>query len=242
MKPVIGITCSHALAKKRESGIPDQSFDLLKNEYSDIVHRTGGIPLLIPNLEHPEGLENYAGILDGLLLSGGGDVHPSYFGQENTHSTYISKQRDVMEFELLKLCENIPILGICRGLQLINIFYGGTLHQDFSVRDTKCILHRGIDLKVTYHQINIEENSALRKILNTDRILVDSSHHQVLDAVPESITPVAYAEDGVIEAIEVKGKKFCLAVQWHPERINDESSIKIFSAFINEAKSSNKAR
>ncbi|MBN1756396.1 gamma-glutamyl-gamma-aminobutyrate hydrolase family protein [bacterium] len=232
MRPLIALTASLADHKKKSSGLPEQSFDFLKHEYSDIVHANGGTPLILPNIDTNAKLDVSLPFLQGIIFSGGGDYDPSLYGQQNTHSTSLSPRRDKFEFLLLKHFEDIPILGICRGFQLLNIYFGGTLHQDFTLRKEKCLLHRGSDPVVTTHKIKITRDSLLWNILKEKEITVDSSHHQILDSIPERVKPVAWSEDGVVEAIEIPEKGFCLGVQWHPERINDQNSQTIFRAFI----------
>ena len=217
MKPIIGIT--PALEEKRF---------FLSKKYVEAVLDNGGIPLIIL---HEELLSK----VDGLIFSGGGDIDPKFFGQEpHPKIDTVFIERDEFEFELYKKAKalNIPILGICRGLQLINVAEGGTLNQHIenhvvSPRDALA------------HGVNVDTSSILYSVINCERMEVNSIHHQVIDKALENVKITAWSQnEGFPEAIEVLGKKI-LGVQWHPEELyrNHEPHRKIFEYFINLCRS-----
>jgi len=173
--------------------------------------------------------------LKGLLFSGGGDVDPSLYGEKNRHSRGVIRSRDEMEISLLKeaLRRGIPVLAICRGIQLINVALGGNLFQDLPV-ELGISSHRG-KRGDAVHKIKVENEPNLLSIMGINEIEVNSSHHQAVKNVGEGLTIIAKSEDGIIEALEYSEHPFFLAVQWHPERWERISSRKILETFLNAA-------
>lgn len=179
---------------------------------------------------------------DGLLLSGGPDVHPAYFGRAgDTAQCSIDLHRDTLEFELIKIAmkKEIPILGICRGLQILNVALGGSLIVDIPNEVNNYVVHQ-IDSGDAYHRIQIAENSILYNYTGLKEYEVNSNHHQAIDKLSVELVATSYTADNIIEAIEYKDKNkpFLLAVQWHPERMGLDSIMSkiIFTTFINEVK------
>ena len=172
---------------------------------------------------------------DGLIICGGTDIHPSYYGEENTNCGYIDDERDEREFEITKrfIETGKPILGICRGHQLLNIIFGGNLIQHVSnASDHK--QHDGID---SVHTIKANPKSILYNLYG-DYFFVNSSHHQAINQLGEGLIPTAFSADGLIEATEHVSKPY-LTVQFHPERMNTdktENGIEIFKYFIDLCK------
>jgi putative glutamine amidotransferase len=230
-KPVIGITVNH---------VPDESlaYDRLSMSYVEAVQQAGGIPVLLPNIGDPAVLE----ALDGLVVSGGGDFDPGLFGQEphGAHMEGVSAERDETEIKLLREAPaDMPILGICRGIQAIAVAYGGTLIQDVPSQRPSDLVHaqKGARDERT-HGVRVEPGSRLGDILGAREIRVNSFHHQAVDRVPEGFQPVAWAADGLLEGIESTQRPFCFGVQWHPEnliRVEDHAR-RLFSALVSAAR------
>lgn len=179
---------------------------------------------------------------DGLILSGGPDVHPGNFGRAaDTAQCSIDLYRDTLEFELIKYAikREIPILGICRGLQILNVALGGSLIVDIPSEVINYTVHQ-IDSGDAYHQIKIAEHSIIYNNIGLNEFEVNSNHHQAINKLSDQLIATAYTSDNIIEAFEYKDKSkpFLLAVQWHPERMDLDSimSKSIFKTFIKEVK------
>lgn len=164
----------------------------------------------------------------GLLLSGGPDVHPGRYGiaKDSVRCDYIDRRRDTLEFAIIKEAERLkmPILGICRGLQILNVYYGGSLIVDIPSDYKTKISHRSMDTNaIAMHKVNIDKESSLFKLTNLSEGVVNSYHHQAIKKLAKKLKITARAEDGIPEAIEWKNphsKPFLMAVQWHPERLD----------------------
>lgn len=234
-KPIIGLTVSY-----RSDEQTQQHF--LQNSYLDAIRHFGGIPLLIPVMAVPEELAFLMSQCDGLLLTGGNDIDPALFGEKVLNDTVvIAPERDRDEFKALKIAQErgIPILGICRGVQVMNVYFGGTLIQDIPTQTPSDILHRmEPPFHRAAHKCTVIPDTPLHNLTQVHEIGVNSHHHQAIKDVATGFTVMAEAEDHVIEAICDPAKPFRWGVQWHPERIWDieESSAKIFEAFISACK------
>ena len=185
------------------------------------------------NAVHVQPVENAATLagLDGLLLPGGSDVDPALFGAPRDPKIGDpDRERDKLETALLReaLYRDLPVLAICRGLQLLNVAQGGTLLQDVEG-------HRCPD-ELEVHPIAIADGSKLRSILEVEEFVVNSRHHQCVDRVASGLVVVAKAPDGVVEALELPGRRFVLAVQWHPEDRMDRLDARLFEAFRDAAR------
>jgi len=173
--------------------------------------------------------------LDGLILAGGPDMHPRYFMQElDPHCGKIDEERDELEIYLMKWAmeRDIPLLGVCRGMQVINIALGGDIFQDIVY--SKGLIHRQDSDMTYFHDVIIEEGTLLRSLIPSQRYPVNSYHHQAVDRVADGLIVSAAAPDGIIEAIERPASRFLLGVQWHPETSYraDVFSRRIFDAFM----------
>ena len=213
----------------------------VNKDYVDAVIRAGGVPLIIPFSTDKEVIISQAQLIDGLILSGGHDISPYNYGQEPSQKIGETfPERDTYEMILLEESKkrDIPILGICRGFQLINVAAGGTLYQDLSLIPGNILKHDQVsNPTLTTHKVEIKENSVISSIFGKET-MVNSFHHQVINKVANDFIVVAKASDGVVEAIEHKTYKFLVAVQWHPEMlaVNCEKARELFSKFVEEAK------
>jgi putative glutamine amidotransferase len=209
-----------------------------------IVH-AGGIPVLIPtNLPSEETRALYERV-DGVLLPGGGDVDPKYYGEERHPATQMpDDSRDQTELTLVRwtVDDDKALLGICRGHQVINVALGGTLIQDIpSELDTETthdMLNAPAERVARVHEVAVQPHSRLADILETTAVKVNSLHHQSVEKPAPGVNVTATSPDGVIEALEVPGKRFAVSVQWHPEDlyIDDAAMKRLFDAFVSAAR------
>jgi putative glutamine amidotransferase len=226
-RPLIGITVNRDYKRSR-FWLPDG--------YCCRIEEAGALPLLIPPMD-PSAAGALIGSLQGLLLSGGGDLAPLYYG-EDPHPLLdeTDPQRDAWEYALAKaaLARNLPVFGICRGLQILNILRGGTLIQDLSGTSSMQHLQKG---PRTYpsHSVEILPQTRLVEILGEGHIAVNSFHHQAAGAIAPGLKKAAVAPDGVIEALEDPHLPFLIGVQWHPESLQHPASNLLFQAFVNAA-------
>lgn len=206
--------------------------------YMEGIREAGGLPIMLPLTEDEAEIEQLVKLCDGLLFTGGHDVSPAVYGKtDETGNVVPCLERDSMERILLQkaLERNVPILGICRGLQFINAALGGTLYQDLPMQNPSKVDHRQ---KPPYdlpsHEVTLADNGGLYALLETKRLPVNSCHHQGIRTLADGLCAMAFSDDGLIEAIEKPNVKFLWAVQWHPEFMHrrDEASRKIFSRFV----------
>lgn len=237
-KPIIGI--SGSIIKDQGGIFPGYQRAYVNNDYVRAVNKNGAIAIILP----PGSVENAGQLIasvDGLILSGGQDVNPFSYGEEIQQKCgAIFPARDEFEFALLREAEKrrIPVLGICRGLQIMNVYRGGKLYQDISYRDMPTLRHFQLqDPPIPTHQIQIVKDSLLNKIIKKNEIVVNSFHHQLVKSVPTSLKISGMTSDGVVEAFEDPKYEFFMGVQFHPEMLIDsvESANKIFSEMIEAA-------
>jgi len=209
------------------------------HDYEEAVRRAGGeVRVLDRAKDRPESV---VGAVDGLLLAGGGDVLPSTYG-EAAHPSYDAAEpgRDDYEIELARRAveADLPMLAICRGIQVLNVARGGSLVQDIDSQVGTSINHATEDSPVaTAHEVWITPGSLLdrvmRELVESDTCMVNSRHHQAPKALGTGLTVSATAPDGVIEAIEDSSRRFCLGVQWHPENFYRTGEFRpLFEAFV----------
>jgi putative glutamine amidotransferase len=228
-EPFIGLTCDIRVLREGKSSVYELLCDY---RYPKAIRSAGGYPVIIPVARRSDAIRRYLDRVAGLVIVGGDDVDPRLYGEKKRHGTgAVPGLRLQFEKKIYHQARQreIPILGICYGMQLINVLEGGTLFQDIE-RDAKSKLdHR--DKKNPHHLVRINRSSRLGKIVGT-QISVHSDHHQAVCRVAPDFRPVAFSPDGVIEAVESDSEKI-LAVQWHPERsLNHPAADKLFRAFV----------
>ncbi|MCD4673510.1 MAG: gamma-glutamyl-gamma-aminobutyrate hydrolase family protein [Anaerolineaceae bacterium] len=234
--PLIGIT---TFRSKKEGKAAEHS---LSEMYVQAVTRAGGVPVLIP-VELTQTEAAVLGVrLDGLLLSGGGDVLPERYGsQPHPKVGSVDTKRDELEISLVQMAarQGWPFLGICRGIQVVNVALGGTLYEDIATQCDNPLRHAYYpdwprDHRA--HAVKAQPDSRLVQIIGSQKFEVNSLHHQGLREVASDLRAVAWAPDGVVEAVELPGHPFGLAVQWHPECIPDSAESRaLFAAFVRAA-------
>jgi len=216
------------------------AFDYLKRSYYEVVEKSGGVAVILPNIRRTEQVDRLLSIVDGLIISGGNDVDPVFYGEKKkTKNLSITRERDLFEIALVKKAKvkRVPILAICRGMQLVNVAFGGDLYQDFSFE--KKFLDHTLEGSAIYHKrhpVVIQEGSKLFHIIQKRKIMVNTSHHQMVKKVAPEFVATAWSEkDGVVEAIESMDDHFLLCVQWHPELLKDRSSKALFDSLVQSA-------
>jgi putative glutamine amidotransferase len=234
-QPVIGLTLDHEPA----GGWSNFPWYAIRENYCTAVRDAGGLPMLLPH--EPAAAELYIARIDGLIVTGGGfDVDPALFGARSRHPTVTTKDRRTA-FELAAtraaIAREMPLLGICGGQQLLNVALGGTLIQDIPDEVPGALPHRQTNPRnEPGHNIRIVAGTLLHRIAGTERLGVNSAHHQAVREAGPGVVVDAVAEDGVIEGIEDPRHRFCLGVQWHPEFAINEADRRIFRALIAAAK------
>jgi len=236
----IGITSSR---ENTGSGLSNT----LGNDYLKSVSDCGGCPIIIPISSDKTIIMEYFDIIDGIIISGGEDISPELYNETNEGlSRNVFKERDTFEFAVVNeaIKRKIPVLGICRGMQILNIFSGGSLYQDINIQRPGSDHHANImtNRAEIHHDIIITGGSYLSTILNQKKIPVNSRHHQGIKTASSNFKISATASDGVIEAIE-DIKNNIIAVQWHPENIaeTEKSAQIIISDLIQRIKINKKS-
>lgn len=230
-KPLIGLTPQYDYERNRIWIGPN---------YMDAVRAAGGVPILLPLLIDKEELAVAADSCDGFLFTGGPDISPFRFREETIQGCgVVIPERDKMEEDLFHIAmeSNKAILGICRGIQIFNVFLGGTLYQDIPIqlgKDTLIAHSQPSGNAVLSHSVAIEKESLLFSILAKKYIQVNSFHHQAIKDLAPSFEVAGTSPDSLIEAVYLRDRRFVLGVQWHPEHLfrTDEDSYKIFTAFV----------
>ena len=240
-KPLIGITCNYDSREgwAATTGLitDGQDGNYIASDYVYSVEKAGGIPVLIPQCMDFEHLKPLLELLDGVLISGGHDVGPENYNTfPKGYCGTISPARDAQDIFVTRyaLEHDLPMLGICRGIQIINVAAGGTLYQDLE-KEGGFEHHFGDKYPRNYawHAVSLSEDSALRGIYDKDVVGVNSFHHQAVRDPAPGVKVTAHSSDGVIEGIELEGRRFAIAVQWHPEMMYDsDEQLKLFQAFV----------
>jgi putative glutamine amidotransferase len=234
--PIIGITTYQG------NNDEDLPIIALLRAYTDALTNAGGVPVLIPSNLAGEALRTLYDHLDGILFTGGGDIQISRFdGIPHPRIVKVDAERDSMEFSLLEALvhDKKPFLGICRGFQVINVGLGGTLYthiQDQMPEALKHDYYPGFPRTFLAHNVRVEPGTHLSNILDKTELMVNSLHHQGVKNIPAGLKPAAFAPDGLVEAVELPGHPFGIAVQWHPEwLISQPATQRLFQAFVEAA-------
>ncbi len=237
MRPLIGIPCHSGF--REGTGRPIYCNN---RAYVHAVQHAGGVPILIPILSDLSELDTLLPRLDGLLLPGGGDVDPGRYGEDPHPLLMLTEPEvDTLEFALTQwaLQEDIPTLGICRGIQVLNVALGGSLYQDLPDQYPGSLRHMNATLPRTQivHSVHVEPGSRMAEILGTQEVWVNSLHHQAIKVPGKGVRITGQAKDGVAELLEVPGHRFMLGVQCHPEEIytHEPALARLFSAFVKAA-------
>lgn len=236
MQPVIGIT---TMQGKNPNDLPTV---MLLQAYVRAIMQAGGVPVLVPSMLSEGGWEELYKRLDGILFSGGGDISPDYFnGELHPRIDEVDLLRDSIELALFQAVvrDGKPFLGICRGIQTVNVGLGGTLYTHLPEQFPSVIDHAypGHMRTVIVHEVKIEEGTRLGEVVGEPILNVNSLHHQGLKDIAPALRVTGYAPDNLVEAVELPDHPFGLAVQWHPEWLTDQQPTRnLFRAFVEAAK------
>ncbi|WP_436497072.1 gamma-glutamyl-gamma-aminobutyrate hydrolase family protein [Actinokineospora sp. HUAS TT18] len=228
-KPVIGLTTYRERAR---FGVWDTEADVLHRDYANAVVAAGGLPVLLPDVGG--GARDMVGLIDGLVLTGGADVDPARYGEPAHPATVCRPHRDVFEFALLyaALSGGVPVLGVCRGMQVLTVALGGTLVQHLP-EATGTADHQPAAATFGRSAVRLAEGSRAADILG-GHTKVHCYHHQAVATLGPELRAVGWADDGTVEAVERPGDEFVLGVQWHPEQQADD--VRLFTALVAAAR------
>lgn len=241
--PFIGITGYHVSAEEGFGGslrgLPGQGFSVVSHDYIHAVERAGGIPISIPVMDGRKAREMML-LLDGLILSGGEDIDPALYGDRPDMRCWsLSPERDHFEWELLKAALDLkkPVLAICRGMQLVNVYFGGSLYKDVADYPGHALAHQFNKAPRWYlaHKVKLT-HSLLRSVHEVGEMMTNSYHHQVIKEVGKDLAVAAIAEDGVVEGLVHPDYPHLLAIQWHPETlaVKYESGMTLFRWLVEQ--------
>jgi putative glutamine amidotransferase len=236
-RPVIGITSSQ-LVESASHGVFTRH--MITKDYSDAVMAAGGLPIILPF--YVDIAEDVFALVDGIILSGGSDLNPALFGETDIHpETYeIIPARDESELALARMAieRDKPLLGICRGIQVMNVALGGSLYQDVPSQFSDTVAHRQQKHEISAdqpgHSVTVAPGSILEETYGSGSLPVNSFHHQAVNEVAPGMIATGWSEDGLIEAIEYAAAAFALGVQWHPELMFKKSALHLapFAALV----------
>jgi putative glutamine amidotransferase len=243
-RPVIGVAPQTQMPKPGELPL----CWIMGARYIDVLRSAGAIPWIVPLIPHDKlTLDEIFSRLDGVFLTGGADVDPGSYSEPKLHVCgYTDPARDAIEIMLLNHAKEMkkPVLAVCRGIQILNVCYGGTLYQDIPSQVPAAIKHDYFPKAdntpkrdFLSHEITVTSDSRLRSILVDGVVPVNSMHHQAIKDLAPGLRPNAYAPDGIIEGVEGTNGQYLMAVQWHPEELVDSQPgmKRLFSSFIDAA-------
>ncbi len=240
-RPVIGVT----LDSEPPGGYSKLPWYALRENYCDVLAGLGAVPVALPH--EPELVDDYLALIDGLVITGGAfDVDPALYGADERHATVRLKERRTrFEWAITEraLEADLPILGICGGQQLLNVVLGGRLIQHIPDSVPDALAHEQPNPRTEPgHEVLVVPGTLLHRLTGTERLLVNSAHHQAAETVGPGILVSGRAPDGVIEAIEDPRRRFCLGVQWHPEYRIGPGDVAILEGLIAAGRARREAR
>lgn len=228
MKPVIGVFTT----------VYNDGMHSIFTEYIESLAAAGGLPLIITYTDDNDSIRQLSELCDGFCFTGGVDIHPSYYGEEMLPECGdVQDKRDSLEMRAFPavLASGKPILGICRGAQLVNVALGGTLYQDIPSQLGESFPHRQTEARLEHsHYARVLGDTPLAKLLGEGRVQINSFHHQAIKQLGEGLAVMAFADDGVVEAAYGVGEQYIRLYQWHPERLahSDDGERALFEDFI----------
>ncbi|MFA5473001.1 MAG: gamma-glutamyl-gamma-aminobutyrate hydrolase family protein [Aminobacteriaceae bacterium] len=237
-QPVIGIVGNLLIEKGGFSPGMERSY--VNNDYVSAVESAGGLPVILPPVRGQDVAEKLADHADALLISGGYDIDPLLYGEEPHEALgFVYRDTDIFQLRTIRtaLAKGKPILGICKGIQLLNVACGGTIYQDISEIPDSFVKHdQNRKRSCPSHTVVAEEGSVIAELLGTT-FTVNSYHHQAVKEIGRGLKVTSRAMDGVIESVEMEGEAFVLAVQWHPEMMmaSGDDMLPLFLRLVEEA-------
>ena len=236
-QPLIGITSAHS---QNKYGLPQIH---LMRTYVDAIIKAGGVPVIIPSELDEKGWKLLYEKLDGVLFSGGGDIDPKVFhGEDHPRVEGIDNERDTLEVPLIlqSIEDKKPFFAICRGFQVLNVALGGTLYTHISDQFSDKVQHdtpKGKARGIPVHEVQVEEDTHLARIVGTPILKTNSWHHQGVKDISPPLRITARTPDGLVEAMELPDHPFAIAVQWHPEWMPEDNAMNaLFKAFVEASK------
>lgn len=239
-KPLIGITCNFERKDEigiiTDMGVKKQQWQFLADNYINAVEAAGGLPIILPIYTEADTVQQLVMRLDGVIISGGNDVSPAFYGEQAESCGELEPRRDTQDIALSRYLwehSDIPVLGICRGMQVLNVMMGGTLYQDLRKAGYQRHSWDESPMNLPVHRVKLEDGTRIRSIFETDCVQVNSYHHSAVRQAAEGLVIAGRSDDGVIEVMEWPGERFFLCVQWHPEMMyDDQRQEKLFMSFV----------
>lgn len=238
-RPLIGVSGSHLITG--EGAFAGYHRSYVNDDYIRSVTEAGGVPVIVPFNPDDKAVAEVMDRVDGLVLSGGQDICPLNYGEEPLRNIGpVWPERDHFDFLLLKLAEKrgIPVMGICRGIQIINVFHGGTMYQDLVYDENSYVKHsQNQSAETPTHTIALEKDSHFASIIGETKWVTNSHHHQTIKKLGKGLRVVARAEDGTVESVEGTGENYLQGYQFHPEMmsINNATAKLLFKDFVKNA-------
>lgn len=235
MRPLVGIT---AWKRTLDTSLGPEVLQSLSAYYTDAVIAAGMTPLIFPSSQDPAAAARLVALVDGVLVSGGDDVHPDSYGEATTHSTRTNLAADQFELAVIEAARSadVPLLAICRGLQILNVALGGTLLQEVTsaggAHELIDATTQADEINARRHVVRFEPDSIVGGLYRAEEAKVNTLHHQGIATLADDLIPEAKTDDGLVEAARCAGDWWALGVQWHPERMNGDHH-KVFDAFRN---------
>ena len=240
-KAIIGISVNVSPPDDpKRSFSKSSALHYIQEPYLRFVEKGGGTPIMLPVINDLEQVDSMVERLDGVIIIGGVDVDPKLYGEQNTHSQGVDRRRDDFEIRLIHEARNrqIPLMCICRGMQVLNVGLGGSLYQDIPKSFEGALKHtRKPEEPETFHRTRLTADSFLNQIFDAEEFRINSSHHQSVRVPGEGLRIVSRAPDGIVEAVQHVSDRCTVGIQWHPERLLDENKqVEISHWFIRQTK------